>query len=154
MRSRPTPSAPSSTALAASRGRAQVREHLDPGAVAGGAGLVRALAGRRPPLVGALAPLGRVALHIGGWVDQHRARLAVEQHGRAVLDLEDRVAETDDRRQPERTREDRRVGGGGAVRGGDPGHERGIERGGIAGRELAGDHDARSARAPGPRRPR
>ena len=122
--------------------RAEVREHLDPGPVAGGAGLVRALAGRCAAALGALAAVGSVALRVVRGVDLEGAGLAVDEDGRAVGDLQDRVAETDDRREPERTREDRGVSGGGAVRGCDSGDERRIQGGGVAGGELAGDHDA------------
>ncbi len=153
MRSRPTPSAPSSTAFAASAAEPRFANTSIRVPSRGGAGLVRAFERRRAPALGPVAALGCVALDVRGRVDQKRAGLAVDQHGRALDYTEHRVAEPDHRRQPERAGEDRGVGGRGAVRGGDPSHERRIERGGIGGCELAGDDDPGS-RSAGLGRPR
>ena len=127
VRSRPTPSAPSShgawpprrrsrgwrrpprarrRAWRPARARARARRH------GGRRGARRAPARRRSSSSG---------------VDQERPGLAVEQQRRALVDREQRVAQPDGGGQAERAGEDRGVRGGGAVGGGDPAHELGVE---------------------------
>ena len=143
VRSRPTPSAPCSTAVPGVGRAADVRDDLDAAAVAQRSGLAGPLEG-----LGAGGVVGATARFAGGdrggvGVDLDGALLAVEDQRRALLDRQQRLAEADDGGDAERAGEDRRVAGRAAARGGDRVGPVGVQRRRLARRQLVGEHDAR-----------
>ena len=142
MRSRPTPSAPWATAFAASPGAPRLAKTSIrvPSAQRGG----RRRGGQRLRPRGRLRVAARLVVGDGlrAGVDVDHARAAVERQRRAVGDGEHVRAGADHGGDPERAGDDRGVPGGAAARGDEPEGALGVERRGLARRELVGEHDA------------
>jgi hypothetical protein len=123
---------------------AEVRGDLDPAAVAsvcGRGGALAALVGDAALLV--LAALGG-GERVGVGVDGHGARVAVEDERRAVGGVEQRRADPDDRRDPERAREDRGVRRRAPAGRRDAPDEVAVKGGGLARGQVLGDEHPRA----------
>jgi hypothetical protein len=121
--------------------RADVRDDLDGMPVArqgrlGGAGA--SLAGRL--LSHAASPLV-VGHELVGRLDEDDTHVPVEKQRGVLGNLQQRLAQPDRGRDPERARENRAVRGRAAGGGGDPVRELPVESGRVRGSQVCGDHD-------------
>ena len=76
-----------------------------------------------------------------GWVDDQRPSVAVEQHRLSIDDGVHQPGDPNNRRQPQRPRQDRRMRGRGSLFGREAHDQRPIQSGGLRRREVASDHN-------------